>query len=501
MTAQADPAQTDQAAMYQAATDQSGGGAETAAPRVPGYRYVRGLGRGGYAVVHLYEDEQLGRSVAVKVLSALDATARRQFETEMRILSAFDSPYIVPMIHPGATDDGRPYFLMPFCSGGSLATAVGPQAQLMPVDRVIEIGTSIAAALAVVHGKGIVHRDVKPSNILLDDEGRPRLSDFGTAGALADADPLAPRDDFAVSVAWSPQEMLAGAHGAIASDVYSLGATLWHLLAGRSPFEIPGGDNTPEALERRIRAGKLQPLRRPDVPPKLEALLRATLSQDPARRPRSARDVGTSLASALGRPDASPDTAAAGSSAQKTEFRPKREQAPSRFPEVGADWGDPSDSTVEPSGEADPGRRRRVLVSSAIAAVVCVAAAVGIGVMVQSGPGAAPSSGASGGAALAASQGQQDPGVLGEHEPPGAPTVTAHRSDANTLVFAWTYSAALSSDTFAWRTADGKRAGTAKSAAVTLSDPSGQQLCVQVRVVRADGSDASVDWSAPGCGS
>ncbi|HEU5332749.1 MAG TPA: serine/threonine-protein kinase [Actinocrinis sp.] len=495
MSAQADPAPTDQTR-----ADQTLGADGWAAPRVPGYRYVRELGRGGYAVVHLYEDEQLGRSVAVKVLSALDATARRQFENEMLILSGFDSLYIVAVIHPGETDDGRPYFLMPFCSGGSLAAAVGPQSPPMPVARVVEIGVSVAAALAAVHGKGIVHRDVKPSNILLDDEGRPRLSDFGTAGALADADPLAPRDDFAVSVAWSPPEMLGGAHGSTASDVYSLGATLWHLLAGRSPFEIPGGDNTPEALERRIRAGKLQPLRRPDVPARLEALLRATLSQDPARRPRSAREIGTSLAWALGKADAAPG--AADSSAQKTEFRPKREQAPSRFPDVGTGWGDPDDVTVlsREDGSGRLGRRRRVLLSTGVAAAACVTA-IGIGVLLQSGASTAPSAGAPGAAALVGTQGPQDPGVLGEHEPPGAPTVTARRSDATTLVFAWTYSAALSSDTFVWRTADGDRTGTARSTSVALSDPAGRQLCVQVRVVRADGSDASVDWSAPGCGS
>jgi len=490
MSAQTDPTRADKGAHD----------AQPAAPRIPGYRFERKLGQGGYAVVHLYQDEQLGRNVAVKVLSALDAAARRQFENEIRILSGFDSPYIVPMIHPGKTSEGRPYFLMPYCSGGSLAAAVGPEKPL-PVDRAVQIGVSIAAALTAVHTRRIVHRDIKPSNILLDDEGRPRLSDFGTAGPLADTDPLAARDGFAVSVAWSPAEILAGAHGSIASDVYSLGATIWHLLIGRSPFEIPGGDNTPEALERRIRAGKLQQLRRPGVPPRLETLLRATLSLDPARRPKSAREVGAALTAALGSGGRATASDAAG---QKTDFKPKKPQEPPGFPMTDARWGEPSDTHGELSPEGDrakPGTRRRVMVLAGAAVGIGMAAVIGVSTLSRSAAGAGSGATATATGALVPAQDPQDPGVLGEHEPPGAPTVTAHRANSDAVAFAWTYSAALSSDTFIWRTTDGKRTGTTKSAALTLANPSGEQLCIEVRVVRADGSDASVDWSAPGCGS
>ena len=487
-------------------TDQGPADSRPAAPRIPGYRYERRLGQGGYAVVHLYKDEQLGRNVAVKVLSTLDAAARRQFESEMRILSGFNDPYIVPLVQPGESDDGRPYFLMPYCSGGSLATAVGPDKPPMPVERVVEIGVRIAAALTAVHGRHIVHRDVKPSNILLDDEGRPRLSDFGTAGPLAEADPLAARDDFAVSVAWSPAEMLAGAHGSIASDVYSLGATLWHLLAGRSPFEIPGGDNTAEALERRIKAGKLQPLRRPEVPQRLDSLLHTMLSHDPKRRPKSARDVGATLADLLGamESDSVASSHRRGLVAEKTEHRPNGPKAPSGFPEVGANWGDADSADRGPSpddGDAKRGSRRRKSALAGAVAVIAIVAATAISTLSQGGAGAASSPDAAASGALSATQGPQDPGVLGENEPPGAPTVTAHRTSAGTVVFAWTYSAELSSDTYLWRTTDGKSSGTTKSASLTLSDPGGTQLCVQVKVVRANGGDASVDWSTAGCGS
>jgi hypothetical protein len=486
MTAQAEPLPTGDPAT-----------AGEAAPRIPGHRFVRKLGQGGHAVVYLFKDEQLGREVAVKILSTRDEPARRQFENEMRIVSGFDSPFIVPIMQPGETPDGRPYFLMPYCSGGSLAAAVAPGQPPMPVARAVEIGGCIAEALAVVHGKRFVHRDVKPSNVLLDEQGRPRLSDFGIAGPLAEAAPLAPREDFPISVAWSPAEMLDGAHGNAASDLYSLGATLWHLLAGRSPFEIPGGDNTAAALERRIKAGKPQPLRREDVPARLRSVLFSLLSLDPARRPKSAREVAAALAAAGSEP--APHPRSAGPSTQETEYRPKVETAPAAFPESDGTWESP-EPVYQDTDIAGSGVRRRLLVSAGVVAVMGAVAA-GVGVLLHDPSTAAASSGPAASGALAASQGPQDPGVLGEHVPPGPATVTARRLDADTLGFAWTYAAALPGDTFSWRTADGKQSGVAKSAAVNLADPAGRQLCVQVKVVRADGSDASVDWSAAGCGS
>ena len=493
MTAQTDPVPT----------GESPAAAGQLAPRVPGHRYVGKLGQGGHAVVYLFKDEQLGREVAVKILSTLDATARRQFENEMQIVSGFDSPYIVPIIEPGEALDGRPYFRMPYCSGGSLAALVGPGRPQLPVARVIEIGVRVAGALTAVHAKRLVHRDVKPSNILLDDEGRPRLSDFGIAGPLAEAAPLAPRENFPISVAWSPAEMLDGAHGSAASDLYSLGATLWHLLAGRSPFEIPGGDNTAAALERRIKAGKLQPLRRDDVPPQLRSLLLSLLSLDPAsRHPKSAREVAAALTAVDGK--AEPGKVSHGSSAQETDFKPRVETAPSTFPEVGEDWHGPgrvgADAGDARDGAAGARVRRRVLTSVGVVAGVA-AAAVGISVLFHGNSAATASSGTTATAGLGASQGPQDPRVLGEHVPPGPPTITAHRTGTDTLGFTWTYSAALPGDTFSWRTADGKQTGAVKSASVSLADPAGRRLCVQVKVVRADGSDASVDWSAAGCGS
>ncbi len=470
-------------------------------PSITGYRYAGELGVGGYAVVYLYEDEQLGRKVAVKALRHTDAAALRQFGEEMRIVSAFDNePHIVPILAPGVTGDGRPYFIMPFLNNGSLYARVlkhGP----LPVEQVVDVGLSVGRALAAVHEKGFVHRDVKPSNILLDDTDRPRLSDFGIAARLRPGPHDAP-EDFAISIAWSPAEMIAGQHGSVASDVYSLGATLWHLLNGRSPYAMPGG-NTDEQLERRIRAGKLPKLDRADVPSALVALLTQALSKDPGRRPSSAQEVVDRLA-------ALSVTSGVGAEPEATERRSTQSVTTptgTATDEHPVGW---VDEPLARSGTELPqvrlrrwAARRTVAWAGGFGALA--AAVIGVVVLMQ---GSGSGTGSSGSATvsttptsgLGAAPVGQNAGVVGEAEPPGTPAVVAVRSGGS-LHFTWTYSASQETDTYAWRTTDGSRQGTAKSPSLDLPDPAGRTLCVQVRVVRADGSDASAEWSPQGCGS
>jgi eukaryotic-like serine/threonine-protein kinase len=461
-------------------------GATVAPPPIPGYRFVRNLGEGGYAIVYLYQDEQLGREVAVKVLQLLDDDARRQFNNEMRIVSAFDdNPYIVPIFNPGRTADGRLYFIMPFCPRGSLSAKVRDSGA-MPVTAVIDTGLCIGRALAAVHAKQLLHRDVKPSNILVDGNGRPRLSDFGIAGPRTPVT-AEERENLAVSVAWSPPELLDGGYGSVASDLYSLGATLWHLVIGHSPYEIPGGDNTIPALERRIRAARLPSLRRDGVPPALEALLRSMLATEPHRRPADAEAVLAGLAAI-----ASDDPGGL-----------------SNFPEKKPDgWGEEPED-VEPGQNANMtpwaripargARGRRVLVPVGAVAALAVAL-LGAGALLHHSPAAAAHGSPTTSTGFSAAPVGQDAGVL-DDEPPGTPTVTATRVDPGALQFAWTYSASQATDTFEWRATDGPQSGTASTPTIEVTDPAGTELCIQVRVVRANGDDASFSWSPAGCGS
>lgn len=474
-------------------------------PRIDGYRYLEKLGEGGYADVYLYEHEQLDRKVAVKILRLVDEAALRQFDNEMRVVSRFDDhPYIVPIFNPGHTFDGQPYFIMPYCSKGSLAAKArsGP----LPVAEVIDTGICIGGALAAVHAARLLHRDVKPSNILVDGNGRPRLSDFGIAGAQHPSSG-ADRGDHAVSPAWSPPELLDGEYGSVRSDIYSLGATLWHLLVGHSPFYVPGGQNSAEPdgpLERRIRSGRLPALRRSGVPAELESLLRSMLAKEPDRRPAGAELVVARL-EALGRSKPTPPP----EPPDKTRrFADVSAASLPAFPESATPgWTseDPSEDhtkdRAEPAGAGDRSPvGRRILIGVAVAAVLA-AALFGAEAFAHNGSSAAAHSPVATQSGLGAVPVDQDPGVLGEDEPPGTPTVTATRTGPRTLQFSWTYSASQPTDTFDWRATDGPQSGTATTPSVDVPDPSGTELCLEVRVVRVTGSDASVAWSPAGCGS
>jgi hypothetical protein len=151
------------------------------------------------------------------------------------------------------------------------------------VSQVLSVGVRIGSALETAHREGVLHRDVKPSNILLTAYGNPVLSDFGIAATLGEADPDEP---VGMSIPWSAPEVLADeSRGTIQSEVYSLAATVYSLLAGRSPFEVPGGGNGAAELMARIEKGGPRPTGRPDVPPTLERVLAAALSRRPRDRP------------------------------------------------------------------------------------------------------------------------------------------------------------------------------------------------------------------------
>lgn len=469
--------------------------ASAQAPSIPGYSGGKLLGRGGYAVVYLYRVESRGEEVAVKVLTLLDESARGQFADEIRVLSSFgEDPLIVPYLGQGTlADREQPYFVMRYCPGGSLSKWVG--AYGLPVAQVVEAGLRIGRALDAVHRRSWLHRDIKPSNILVDEDGRaPRLSDFGIAtpsrnGQAGPGDP-------AVSVAWSAPEVITKAsRGSVASDVYALGATLWHLLVGHAPYEIPGGDNSPEALERRVVGSGLPGLGRDGVPTALEHLLRSMLEKDPAARPRRAADVvavleliDAQLQAAIvparsGAQDARDERASAGSAPTPTA--------------AGAAGGT---GTTGPAGpEPAKTSKRRVLIvgGAALLAVGGLVAAGGLSRHGASGGGQATRSAS----AVATGPGAQDAGVLGDQVPPGTPEVSAARISPTTLRFSWSYSAREATDSSSWRVPGGSRSGATGSTTIDLSDPAGQRLCIQVRVGRAGGEGQASAWSAAGCGS
>ena len=162
----------------------------------------------------------------------------------------------------------------------------------MSVPEALKTGIQLASAVETAHRNGIIHRDIKPANVLVSSYGVPALSDFGIAGR---GDRGEDDDNLGVSMPWSPPEVLTGhSNGSAASDIYSLAATIWHLLVGRSPFAVTG-DNGERALFGRILHGKVPSTGRADAPSSLDRLLQQAMSKDPAHRPRTALELARHL--------------------------------------------------------------------------------------------------------------------------------------------------------------------------------------------------------------
>ncbi|TAJ46849.1 MAG: serine/threonine protein kinase [Herbiconiux sp.] len=261
-------------------------------PPLPGFDYLDTLGSGGFAEVHLYEQHLPRRRVAVKVLTGgvLDEASARQFRDEANQMAQLSShPSIVTVYQAGIAQTGQAYLVMEYCALPNYGERY--RHEVIPLEEALSVGVQIAGAVETAHRAGILHRDIKPANILVTDFHRPALADFGIAGVLGSSTAVD-----AYSVPWaSPESLGEGGVLRAPSDVYSLAATVYTLLAGRAPFEIPGGDNSPEALIHRLNTGPAPATGRPDVPPELEAVLATALSLSPAARHTTALSFGRAL--------------------------------------------------------------------------------------------------------------------------------------------------------------------------------------------------------------
>jgi serine/threonine protein kinase len=202
------------------------------------YRIERELGRGGMATVYLAEDLRHGRRVAIKVLEPGVAAAigPGRFEREIRIAARMQHPHIVPLFESGQAG-GLLFFVMPWIAGGSLRQRLRREKQL-PVGDVVRIAGEVASALAHAHGQGVVHRDVKPENILFD-EDRALVADFGIARVVhaAGGETLTTSGAVVGTPAYMSPEQAAGqAELDARSDQYALACVVYEMLAGEPPF-------------------------------------------------------------------------------------------------------------------------------------------------------------------------------------------------------------------------------------------------------------------------
>jgi serine/threonine protein kinase len=254
------------------------------------------------ADVYRGTDELLDREVAVKLMRGVEprGAAHARFLSEARTLAGLSHPGLVAVLDVGTSED-RPFLVLELVEGGTLARRCTRQA--LDPGRVVDIGRQIAEALACVHAAGVVHRDVKPSNVLAGHDGRVRLTDFGIARPVGDPAWHTGTDELVGTAAYLAPEQVRGGVVTPASDVYSLGLVLLEAATGRRTYPGP----PIEAALARLRGSPAIPV---SLPVRLQRLLRAMTEDDPASRPSAAevaRRLGTNTPEAVGRlPDATP---------------------------------------------------------------------------------------------------------------------------------------------------------------------------------------------------
>jgi len=493
-------------------------------PQIPGLVYQKDLGSGGFADVYLYRRQSPDRLVAVKVLRTTDMSDRlaRRFTAEADAMAALDHPYIAKVYSAGITNDGRPYIEMAYYPNGSLEDRVR-QAPLSVPD-VLRIGVQLCSAVETAHRlePPLLHRDIKPANVLIDAYGDPMLTDFGIASRMNDE-----RDEeTSLSVYWaSPEAMFSTSPVDKRSDVYSLGAMLWHLLVGRAPYMLPGGDNRPSATMIRTRDLPVPSTGRPDVPASLERLLASTMSKDPRLRPATAADLARSLNAIeqheLGFGQVTPfkvRQAAAPAAAPQPTIAPEDRtrlqaapqvipaQTPGRVAPAGAAAtlmrgqpqamdgrtirsSMPATADAQAPEEAAPRNSRAGLV---IAAVIVALVLIGVGWWLLRSIG--HSTGTTPTITSTTSSTE-----FGLNLPPGPVLVSCTRgADGVSIACSWDYDNNLTTDAYQILLPDGTQT-TADAPSYTAQATGDQPYCIKIKVVRADGRFPATAWSEAGC--
>ena len=294
------------------------------------YRLERSLGHGGMATVHLARDERLGREVAIKRLSEAlsgDEVFRERFMREARTAAGLSHPNIVGVFDVGE-EDGLPYIVMECVDGRTLAELLEENGPLDP-DRTVDLILQACAGLEHAHTSGLVHRDIKPQNLLVRADDTLKIVDFGIARPV-DGTQLTLAGTILGTAAYLAPEQALGDRVTAAADLYSLGAVTYELLSGRPPYEFESLAELP------VKQREGPPPSIEGVSEELQDVVRGCLAPDPANRPASAAGLAHELAQASPEPPTEAIRAAEVTAATQVIARPRREIHVSRNQAAGA---------------------------------------------------------------------------------------------------------------------------------------------------------------------
>ncbi len=285
------------------------------------YLIERTLGRGGMATVYLARDRALERDVALKVLAEhfrADEALRHRFLREARVVAKLLHPNVVRIYDVGEDERG-PFIVMEYVEGETLADELHRRGRL-PASEVVSIGLQLCSALEAAHSERLVHRDLKPQNVLRGEGGQVKLVDFGIARSLTGTSHTELGTVLGTAAYLAP-EQARGEPVTAAADIYSLGVVLYELLTSRTPF---GGKSLSEVVLNREQ-GTIEPPSAlvPDVPPRLEAVVMHCLALRPEDRPDSAAAVARELAASRGDSVRDPATAVLPAEAATVALRPE----------------------------------------------------------------------------------------------------------------------------------------------------------------------------------
>jgi serine/threonine protein kinase len=316
------------------------------------------------ATVYRARDGELERPVAVKVLAEHLADTpdfHDRFLREARLAAQLSHPNIVQVFDVGE-DDGRPFIVMECVEGATLADELKERGQLEP-EEVVDLALQICGGLEHAHAAGLVHRDIKPQNLLLGADGTVKIADFGIARAVETTKLTQVGSVLGTAAYLSPEQAL-GEEVTAAADIYSLGCVLYELLTGRTPYVF----ETLAELAVKHRDGSIAPLRelRPDAPERLEAAVMHALARNPDYRPESAAALAEELAIASPDPPTRPLPQASGIDATEVLASPTQVQTRPIEPVPRRNFALPRD-------------RRLWLLLAAVAAAVAVAIGIALG--------------------------------------------------------------------------------------------------------------------------